>query len=130
VEEPGYPPARLLFRTLGARVIGVPVDAEGLVVSALPKAARLVYVTPSHQFPLGVPMSLARRTALLAWAERRNALIIEDDYDSEFRFEGQAGNRRPTLEEGFSFATIPRSDWGEKSQSLLRSQAHSRSSEC
>jgi GntR family transcriptional regulator/MocR family aminotransferase len=89
VEEPGYPPARLLFRTLGARVVPVPVDDEGLVVSAIPKAARLVYVTPSHQFPLGTPMSLPRRAALLAWAEARNATVIEDDYDSEFRFEGR-----------------------------------------
>ncbi|GAA3622394.1 PLP-dependent aminotransferase family protein [Nonomuraea rosea] len=86
VEEPGYPPARELFRSLGARVAGVPVDAEGLVVEAIPGSARIVYVTPSHQFPLGTPMSLARRAALLAWAERRNAVVIEDDYDSEFRF--------------------------------------------
>ncbi|WP_405145853.1 PLP-dependent aminotransferase family protein [Sphaerisporangium sp. NBC_01403] len=86
VEEPGYPPARLLFRSLGARVVPVPVDDEGLDVSALPAAARLVYVTPSHQFPLGTPMSLARRAALLEWASRRGAVIVEDDYDSEFRF--------------------------------------------
>ncbi|MFI0445793.1 PLP-dependent aminotransferase family protein [Actinomadura sp. 6N118] len=87
VEEPGYPPARFLFESLGARVVGVRVDEEGLDISAIPKAARLVYVTPSHQFPLGTPMSLARRTALLAWAERNgDAVIIEDDYDSEFRF--------------------------------------------
>ena len=89
VEEPGYPPARELFQSLGARVVGVPVDDEGLDVSALPRSARLVYVTPSHQFPLGVPMSLSRRASLLAWAERRNAVVIEDDYDSEFRFEGR-----------------------------------------
>ncbi|WP_431903024.1 PLP-dependent aminotransferase family protein [Nonomuraea sp. bgisy101] len=87
VEEPGYAPVRRLFHSLGARVAGVPVDAEGLDVTAIPRAARLVYVTPSHQFPLGTPMSLARRTALLAWAERRDAVVIEDDYDSEFRFE-------------------------------------------
>jgi GntR family transcriptional regulator/MocR family aminotransferase len=86
VEEPGYPPARHLFRSLGARVVGVPVDDEGLVVDALPRTARLVYVTPSHQFPLGTVMSLARRTALLDWADRRGAVIIEDDYDSEFRY--------------------------------------------
>ncbi|MGW6498690.1 MocR-like pyridoxine biosynthesis transcription factor PdxR [Nonomuraea angiospora] len=86
VEEPGYPPARLLFRSLGARVAGVPVDAEGIDVGAIPGAARIVYVTPSHQFPLGTPMSPARRAALLAWAERRRAVVIEDDYDSEFRF--------------------------------------------
>ena len=89
VEEPGYPPPRLLFESLGARVSPVPVDAEGLDVAALPADARLVYVTPSHQFPLGMPMSHARRTALLDWAERRNAVIIEDDYDSEFRFGGR-----------------------------------------
>lgn len=86
VEEPGYPAARLLFRSLGARVVGVPVDDEGLLVDALPDTARLVYVTPSHQFPLGMPMSPARRAALLAWASRRGAVIVEDDYDSEFRF--------------------------------------------
>ncbi|MFG2000804.1 PLP-dependent aminotransferase family protein [Spirillospora sp. NPDC048911] len=87
VEEPGYPPARILFESLGARVVGIPVDDEGLDVSAIPKNARLVYVTPSHQFPLGTPMSLARRTDLLAWAERNGeAVIVEDDYDSEFRF--------------------------------------------
>lgn len=89
VEEPGYPPPGLLFQSLGARVVRVPVDAEGLDVSALPSDARLVYVTPSHQFPLGVAMSPARRTALLAWAEKRNAVVIEDDYDSEFRFGGR-----------------------------------------
>ncbi|HWE90006.1 MAG TPA: PLP-dependent aminotransferase family protein [Pseudonocardiaceae bacterium] len=86
VEEPGYPPARLLFRSLGARVVGVPVDAEGLDVSVIPDDVRLVYTTPSHQFPLGTPMSLNRRAALLAWAEGRDAVIVEDDYDSEFRF--------------------------------------------
>ena len=86
VEEPGYPPARALFSSLGARVVGVPVDAEGLVVDRLPRKARLVFTTPSHQMPLGVPMSLSRRAALLAWAERAGAAVIEDDYDSEFRF--------------------------------------------
>jgi GntR family transcriptional regulator/MocR family aminotransferase len=86
VEEPGYPPARDLFRALRATVVGVPVDAEGLVVDALPPAARVVYVTPSHQFPLGTPMSLARRAALLEWAATRDVAVIEDDYDSEFRF--------------------------------------------
>ncbi len=86
VEEPGYQHARLLFRSLGARVVGVPVDDEGIDVSAIPNGARLVYTTPSHQFPLGTPMSLGRRAALLEWAERHRAAIIEDDYDSEFRF--------------------------------------------
>jgi GntR family transcriptional regulator/MocR family aminotransferase len=89
VEEPGYPYARLLFQSLGARVVGVPLDHEGLDVDAIPDNARLVYVTPSHQFPLGTAMSLQRRTALLAWAERRGAVVVEDDYDSEFRFDGR-----------------------------------------
>ncbi|MBC6446071.1 MocR-like pyridoxine biosynthesis transcription factor PdxR [Actinokineospora xionganensis] len=86
VEEPGYLPARRLFAAHGARVVGVPVDAEGLVVAALPSSARVVYTTPSHQFPLGIPMSVARRAELLAWAGRRGAVVVEDDYDSEFRF--------------------------------------------
>jgi GntR family transcriptional regulator/MocR family aminotransferase len=87
VEEPGYPPVRRLFQSQGATVVGVPVDAEGLVVEALPPEARLVYTTPSHQFPLGVTLSPARRRELLAWAERHDSAIVEDDYDSEFRFE-------------------------------------------
>jgi GntR family transcriptional regulator / MocR family aminotransferase len=86
IEDPGYRTPRSLFQALGARVIGVPVDGEGLVVDALPAGAKVVYVTPSHQYPLGVAMSLSRRRALLAWAERNNAVVVEDDYDSEFRF--------------------------------------------
>ncbi|WP_067498225.1 PLP-dependent aminotransferase family protein [Actinoplanes sp. TFC3] len=86
VEAPGYPPARRLFTSLGARAVDVPVDREGLVVDALPEAVRLVYTTPSHQYPLGRAMSLTRRHALLDWARDRQAAVIEDDYDSEFRF--------------------------------------------
>jgi GntR family transcriptional regulator / MocR family aminotransferase len=86
VEDPGYPRVRWLFESLGARVSGVPVDRQGLVVDALPRRTRLVYVTPSHQYPLGVPMALSRRRELLAWAEKQKAVIVEDDYDSEFRF--------------------------------------------
>ena len=89
VEDPGYHPPRFLFQSLGAEVRGVPVDNEGIVVDQLPRNARLVYVTPSHQYPLGVTMSLPRRLALLDWADRNNAAIIEDDYDSEFRFAGR-----------------------------------------
>jgi len=89
VEDPGYPPPRWLFQTLGAKVTGVPVDAEGLVVDAIPRDARMVYVSPSHQFPLGTSMSLRRRMALLAWAREHDAAIVEDDYDSEFRFGGR-----------------------------------------
>jgi GntR family transcriptional regulator/MocR family aminotransferase len=86
VEDPGYTAAARLFATHRAVVRGVPVDGEGIVVDALPEAARLVYVTPSHQHPTGVAMSRARRIALLEWAVRRGAVIVEDDYDSEFRF--------------------------------------------
>jgi GntR family transcriptional regulator / MocR family aminotransferase len=100
VEDPGYPPAAYLFSSLRARVIGVPVDGEGLVVARLPSNARAVYVTPSHQFPLGNAMSLPRRRALLAWAERHDAAIIEDDYDSEFRFGGRPLEPLQTLDSG------------------------------
>lgn len=89
IEDPGYLPARRLFESLGARVVPVPVDNEGLQVESLPREAGLVYVTPSHQFPLGMPMSLARRLALLEWSGRTGAAIVEDDYDSEFRFDGR-----------------------------------------
>ena len=86
VEDPGYLPVVRLFTALGARVTGVPVDDQGLVVGRLPSSARIVYVTPSHQFPLGMTMSMPRRRALLAWAERHDAAVIEDDYDTEFRY--------------------------------------------
>lgn len=86
VENPGYPSAAMLLESLGMRVVPVPVDGQGLIVDRLPAGARLVYATPSHQFPLGVPMSLARRAALVEWAERHDALVVEDDYDTEFRF--------------------------------------------
>jgi GntR family transcriptional regulator/MocR family aminotransferase len=89
VENPGYRPPWRLLQSLGHRVAGVPVDAEGLVVEAIPAGTRLLYVTPSHQFPLGMTMSLSRRMALLAWAKRHDAAIIEDDYDSEFRYGGR-----------------------------------------
>ena len=91
VEEPGYPPARLLFGAQGAEVVGIPVDAEGMEVERIPDGTRLVYVTPAHQFPLGMPMSQRRREALLAHAHAIGAIVIEDDYDSEFRYE-----ERPT----------------------------------
>jgi GntR family transcriptional regulator/MocR family aminotransferase len=86
VEDPGYVPVVRLFGALGARVVGVPVDDQGLVVDLLPDSARIVYVTPSHQYPLGMTMSMSRRRALLRWAERHDAAVIEDDYDTEFRY--------------------------------------------
>ncbi|HXY51395.1 MAG TPA: PLP-dependent aminotransferase family protein [Terriglobales bacterium] len=92
MEDPGYPGAAVVFRALGAKICGVPVDAEGLdLVRGVRKwnRARLVYVTPAHQFPLGVTMSLRRRLALLEWARRSGTLIFEDDYDSEYRYSGR-----------------------------------------
>lgn len=91
MEDPGYPGARAAFRAAGARVRPVPVDDDGARVDRLPetRARRLLYLTPSHQFPLGVTLSLARRLALLAWAGRTGAWIVEDDYDSEFRSDGR-----------------------------------------
>jgi GntR family transcriptional regulator/MocR family aminotransferase len=88
VEDPGYPAAREAFAAAGADVIPVPVDREGLVVEALPEAAALICVTPSQQYPLGASLSAARREALLAYAARNDALIVEDDYGGEFRFDG------------------------------------------
>jgi GntR family transcriptional regulator/MocR family aminotransferase len=88
MEEPGYPFARSALVAAGARVLPVPVDGDGLDVQAGARKAgdaRLAYVTPSHQFPLGVPMSLPRRLALLKWASSARAWVVEDDYDSEFR---------------------------------------------
>jgi GntR family transcriptional regulator/MocR family aminotransferase len=98
VESPGYGPPRRLMASLGAEVVGVPVDDQGLVVEAIPPRTRLVYVTPSHQFPLGMAMSLPRRLALLAWAERHDAAVVEDDYDSEFRYGGRPIEPLQTLD--------------------------------
>ena len=91
IEEPGYQGARHVFLAAGARLVPVPVDASGLDVAKLPRrgAPRLAYVTPSHQFPLGGVMPLGRRLELLRWAEDTGAHILEDDYDSEFRYEGR-----------------------------------------
>jgi GntR family transcriptional regulator/MocR family aminotransferase len=92
MEEPGYVGARVAFLAAGARTIPVRVDDEGLDVAEgirIARSARLAYVTPSHQFPLGVVMSAARRFQLLAWARASGAWIVEDDYDSEFRYTGR-----------------------------------------
>jgi GntR family transcriptional regulator/MocR family aminotransferase len=92
IEEPHYHGSRLPFEAAGARLIGIPVDAEGMDTARLPPAgarARLACVTPCHQFPTGVIMPLARRSALLDWATRTGAWVIEDDYVSEFRYEGR-----------------------------------------
>jgi GntR family transcriptional regulator/MocR family aminotransferase len=90
VEEPGYPGAAMAFEALGAKICPVPVDSEGMELPG-PRArkAKLVYVTPGHQFPACTTMSLARRLQLLEWARRSCAFIFEDDYDSEFRYVGR-----------------------------------------
>lgn len=88
VEEPGYPGARAALAAGGAELVPIPVDDEGLSVASLRRRGRLraAYVTPSHQYPLGTSMTAARRLALLDWAFRREAWILEDDYDSEYRY--------------------------------------------
>jgi GntR family transcriptional regulator / MocR family aminotransferase len=92
VEDPTYQGVNSVMVAAGAEIVRVPVDRQGLIVSELPEdgpPVRLVYVTPSHQFPTGAVMSAARRYALLSWARRRGACILEDDYDSEFRYDGR-----------------------------------------
>src|SRR5437016_4929483 len=89
VEEPGYWLVHHVLKAARCRIVPVPVDAEGLNVTAgikLNRNARAAFVAPSHQYPLGVTMSAARRLQLLEWAQRSRAWIIEDDYDSEYRY--------------------------------------------
>ena len=91
MEEPGYPGAHQALQSVGAQIIPVPVDSEGLDVAEgieRSRNASAVYISPSHQFPLGVTMSATRRIQLLNWAARHDAWIIEDDYDSEYRLAG------------------------------------------
>lgn len=91
VETPGYTVAYDLLRLYGARLVGLPVDDAGFPVERIPphSQARLIFVTPTHQFPRGGAMSLARRLRLLAWAQEHQAFIIEDDYDGELRYNGR-----------------------------------------
>jgi GntR family transcriptional regulator/MocR family aminotransferase len=91
MEDPGYPTARRIFEAVGARPVPVPVDAAGLDAAEGRRrapGAKLAYVTPSHQFPSGVTMTMERRIALLDWAREADAWVLEDDYDSEFRYAG------------------------------------------
>jgi GntR family transcriptional regulator / MocR family aminotransferase len=89
IEDPSYQGTREVLRAAGARLHAMPVDREGLNPADLPDGAKMAFVTPSHQFPTGAILSLARRQLLLEWARRRNAVIVEDDYDGEFRYKGQ-----------------------------------------
>jgi GntR family transcriptional regulator / MocR family aminotransferase len=88
IEDPGYPPMRVAFAAAGARLVPVGVDDEGLIVEQLPPDVGIICVCPSHQFPLGATMSMRRRKALVDFARHRGAVIVEDDYDGEFRYDG------------------------------------------
>ncbi len=86
-EEPGYTLARQSFQAHGATLLPVQVDDDGLQLESLPTSVVLLYCTPSHQYPLGGRLPIARRLALLEWATKHGVLILEDDYDSEFRYD-------------------------------------------
>lgn len=98
VEEPGYPPLRAAFAAAGAVLVPVPVDDEGLCVERLPGDVRVISVTPSHQSPTGVALSMRRRAALLAFAREHGAVVLEDDYDGEFRFGARPLDALQTLD--------------------------------
>ncbi|MEM7225882.1 MAG: PLP-dependent aminotransferase family protein [Pseudomonadota bacterium] len=92
MEDPGYVSAKDVFRAADLRISPVPVDKDGLCIQQaeeIDPAARMAFVTPSHQYPMGVSLSAPRRQQLIEWADRRNAWIVEDDYDSEFRFDSR-----------------------------------------
>lgn len=98
IEEPGYPPLRTALLAAGAHLRPVPVDHAGLRVEQLPDDVRLICVTPSHQSPTGVALSMPRRLALLEFARRHDAMVLEDDYDGEFRFGGRPLDALQTLD--------------------------------
>ena len=103
VEDPGYPGVRRTLAAAQAQIVPIPVDADGISVTEGQRRAplaRMVYVTPSSQFPLGVTMSLARRLELLRWARETGAWVIEDDYDSEFRYSSRPISSLQGLSEG------------------------------
>jgi GntR family transcriptional regulator / MocR family aminotransferase len=130
VEDPGYPPLRAAFAGMGARIVGVPVDAEGLQVDRLPSGVRVICVTPSHQWPTGAVMSAARRTALLAYAQRNGSVIIEDDYDGEFSYEASPHDALQTLDRAacvFYVGTFSKSLFPALRKGFLVAPAWSRS---
>ena len=87
IEAPGYLEAAQTLDDVGVILTGAPVDSHGVIVDAIPAQARGLYVTPAHQFPLGARTTAPRRSELMDWAQRRDALVIEDDYDGEFRYD-------------------------------------------
>jgi GntR family transcriptional regulator/MocR family aminotransferase len=106
VEEPGYPPLRDAFTAAGARIAAIPVDEEGLRIDCLPADAGVICVTPSHQFPLGITLSAKRRVALLEFAQERGAVMVEDDYDGEFRLGGRPLDALQTLDRSGSVCYV------------------------
>ncbi len=110
LEDPHYLGARRSFEAAGAEIVGAPVDGEGLDLGGVDadalRRARLAYVTPSHQYPTGVVLSLRRRQALLEWAEANDAYVVEDDYDSEFRYRGRAIPSLKSLDEAGRVAYV------------------------
>lgn len=88
IEDPSYQGTTEILRAAGARLLPVTVDKEGINPAKIPASARIVFVTPSHQYPTGAILPLTRRLALLEWAKRKNAVMVEDDYDGEFRYQG------------------------------------------
>lgn len=110
IENPGYLDARRIFLAQGAKLSPIPVDESGVVVEHLSTRSaahiKLIYVTPSHQFPTGAVLSLPRRLELLAWATQAGAMIIEDDYDSEFRYGGRPIPALQGLDQGNSVIYI------------------------
>jgi GntR family transcriptional regulator/MocR family aminotransferase len=100
IEDPSYQGTTASLRVAGARLVPIAVDRDGLDPAKLPSTARMVFVTPSHQFPTGAVLPLARRLALLEWATRRRALIVEDDYDGECHYEGQPVEPLHSLDTG------------------------------
>ena len=114
LEDPGYPPLRAAFEAARGNAVAIPVDHDGLVVDRLPRNAGIVCVTPSHQFPLGCVLSAKRRAELLDFAQTRNAVIIEDDYDGEFRYTDRPLDALKTLDRQESVVYV-----GTFSKSLL-----------
>jgi GntR family transcriptional regulator/MocR family aminotransferase len=108
-EEPGYPAARQIVEAREGRILPIPVDDDGIQVGRLPQghaAPPLVYTTPSHQYPLGSRLAVSRRLALLIWAQDNDSLLIEDDYDSEFRFDASPLTALASLDEAGRVAYI------------------------
>lgn len=98
VEDPSYPPFLNVIEKAGAQIVPVPVDREGIVVSQIPAGTQVIFVTPSHQFPMGTILSMRRRIELLDFAQKHNAVIIEDDYDGEFRYDERPLEALQTLD--------------------------------